>query len=151
MSYSVAADIESEFKSLSFSASGSGITTAEVTEYIAQEDAAIESILSRVYVVPITGTTALSIVKKISIDRTAFRVAKILNMKKSLPIPDQLVAQELNEGAAYLESEKLLRELQAGTASLIDAPRVGDTAQGLSSYNATNGITPTFERGVDQW
>lgn len=148
MPYCTPSDISSEFKNISFAA-GSDITEAEVTQFIVETDALINAHLAPRYETPITGAEALSIVKKISIDYVAFRVAKVLNLKKSVPLPGKDIVQELNEGVAYQESKAILESLKTGTMELPDA--VKKSLSGLSSYQSTNSIEPVFERGVDQW
>ena len=151
MSYVDVAGITSEFKNIDFTATGAVLSTDEVTQFILETSAVIDSRLSSRYVTPITGTISLLIVRKICIDFVAFRVAKILNLKKSLPLPEKLIVQELNEGSAYVESRNMLDSLQNGSVTLPDAVRVATTETGLSSYNTTNSITPTFKRSTYQW
>ena len=150
MSYATSADIESEFKNLDFDASGAKVTAAEVTEFITQESNIIDMRLSNRYETPITGTASLSILKKITIDCVAYRVAKILNLKKELPLPDESIKQDMNYASACRQSKKLLDDIFEGIVILQDA-ELKLSGTGVASYNVDNNILPVFERDTDQW
>lgn len=149
MAYATQADIASEFKNLTFDAT-SAITADEVTEFISQEEAIISATISNRYEIPITGTEAEKILKNISIAYVAFRVAKILNLKKDVPIPEKFVPQILNEGAKYKEAQKQLFDIRDGKIILTDAT-ARSNEQGIKSYNAENSILPIWERDTKQW
>ncbi len=149
MAYSLYTDVQSEFKTLPLSAS-STVTINEVTEFISQEDAKIDAKLSVRYTTPITGTEALKLVKKISIDFTAYRIAKILDLKTDVPLPDSRVIQVLTNGGAYKESKNFLDDLASGKVPLPDAT-LNSPGPVVSSYNATNSIEPIFKRDTKQW
>ena len=149
MAYSIYTDVQSEFKGLTLSAT-SKVTITEVTEYISQEDAKIDAKLSIRYSTPITGTEALKLVKKISIDFTAYRISKILNLKTDVPLPDGRIIQVLNNSGSYKESMKFLDELASGKVPLPDAT-LNSPGPVVSSYNATNSIEPIFKRDTKQW
>lgn len=149
MSYATATDVQSEFKNLKLDGVSS-VTTDEVTEFIEQEEAVINATISNRYEVPITGTEALSVLKNITIHYTAYRVAKILNLRKDMPIPEKFVAQALNEGNAFKQAQKLLFEIRDGKIILKDAAALS-TTQGIESYNAKNSINPIWERDTKQW
>jgi len=149
MAYATATDIEAEFKNITFDTS-SAITETEVTEYINQEEAYINAIVSNRYEIPITGNEARKILKNISIACVAYRVAKVLNLKKDVPIPEKFVPQAINEGAAYREAKKKLEMIQKGKVILDDATALS-SQQGVKSYNASNNILPIWERDTRQW
>jgi phage gp36-like protein len=149
MTYATTTDIQSEFKSLPLSAS-SAVTTTEVEKFLEETDAIIDTFLAARYTLPITGTKSLLVLKKIEIDFVAYRVAKILNLKKEVPLPDENIIQELNEGAAYRESKKLLDGLFTGKMLLPDeSPKT--SGSGMSDYNSANSVEPIFERDTKQW
>ena len=119
-------------------------------EYRSREEAEIDAKLSVRYTTPITGTEAVKLVKKISIDFVAYRVAKILNLKRDIPVPDSRVVQELNYSGAYKKSLILLDKLASGKIPLPDAT-LNSPGPVVASYNADNDITPIFERDTKQW
>jgi phage gp36-like protein len=149
MAYATAADISAEFKNITFDAN-SAVTDTEVTAFIAQEEAGINAVISNRYETPITGANSLLVMANISIAYVAFRVAKILNLKKDVPIPEKFIPQILNEGAKYKEAKQQLMDIQSGKIILSDAVDRSST-QGVKSYNAENSIAPLWERDTNQW
>ncbi len=149
MAYAVAADIISEFKALKLDGSTS-IKTAEVTEFITQEEAAINATIGNRYEVPVVDTESVEIMKKISIACVAYRVAKILNLKKDIPIAEKLVVQVLNEGSWFKVAKKQLEDIQSGKIVLSGAVALSSN-QGVNSYNAENAILPIWKRNTKQW
>ena len=149
MSYATTADIVSEFKNLRLD-TASSVKTAEVAEFIEQEEVIINAMISNRYEVPVSGTESVKILKRISIAYVAYRVAKILNLKKDIPIPEKLVPQTLNEGAARMKAEKRLFEIRDGKMVLSDA-MARSSGQGVKSYNSENSICPLWERDTKQW
>jgi len=88
--------------------------------------------------------------KSISIAYVAYRVAKILNLKKDLPIPKEMIAQTLNEGSAFKLAKQHLDKIQKGTIILNDAVALS-AGQGVKSYNSENSIDSLWERDTKQW
>lgn len=153
MAYVTAANVASEFKKIAFD-SNSAITDTEVTEFIEQEEAVINATVSNRYEVPVTGTEAVKILKNISVAYVAYRVAKILNLKKDIPLPEKFVSQTLlaniQEGDKYKEAKRLLYDIRDGKIILKDATALS-TTQGVKSYNAENAIGPQWKRDTRQW
>lgn len=149
MSYATVAEIASEFKSITFD-SNSALTDTEVGAILDQTDALINAHLSVRYITPITGAESLLILKKIEIDFASYRVAKILNLKKEIPLPDTTVIQDLNNGAAFKTSSKMLERIYNGDIPLPDAVP-NSSATGFSDYNSANSVEPIFKRDVKQW
>lgn len=142
MAYSVAADIESEFKKLSFTTGP--VSTAEVTEFIVQADAIIDSKIGRRYVTPVTAdASALSILKFISIGCVVQRVRDILEVKNISRQVDQEVKRE-DIGA---RAKKLLDQIANKLLDLPGATLVS-TGDGVNSFNADNG-TEYFHKKND--
>ncbi|MGY5854064.1 MAG: phage protein Gp36 family protein [Candidatus Thorarchaeota archaeon] len=149
MAYATTANIASEFKNITFDAT-SAVTDTEVSSFIEQEEAVIDATISNRYEVPITGTSALKILKSVSIAFVAYRVAKILNLKKDVPIPEKFNPQVLNEGSAFMKAKKTLSKIQSGGIVLNDAV-ARSLGQGIKSYNSENDIGPLWERDTKQW
>jgi|GEM_PF-5295844 len=150
MSYATVNDIESEFKNITFGSTPNTLTSDEVTEFISQEEAIIDAAISNRYTVPLTGTEALKIAKSISIAFVAYRVAKVLNLKKDVRIPENFTPQTLNSGTSLKRAKTLLSDIQSGKVVLNDAV-ARSAGQGVQSYNATNNICPVWERDTAQW
>ena len=139
MAYAVFGDIASEFKNITFSSSFA-VTDAEVTAFIDEEEAIINTTISNRYVTPIEAETdAEKILKKITIAYVAYRVAKIINLKKDVPIPEKFIPQMLNEGAAFRIAKLQLADIQSGKIVLNDA-ELRSNEQGIKSFNAINNI-----------
>ena len=101
MAYSTNSDIQSEFKNLAYSSSG--ITSAEVDEFIAQEDAYIDGRIGNKYDTPVTASNSVKILKTISIQLVAARVKTILAVKTGIPVTDQ----DSSSNLAVMAKEKL--------------------------------------------
>ena len=150
MAYATNSDIKSEFKNISFDLADDAVTDTEVDEFIEQEEAIINATVSNRYEIPLTGTEALKVMKSISIAYVAYRVAKIINLKKDIPIPKEMIPQVLNEGSAFRKAKKHLENIQSGKIVLKDAVALS-SEQGVKSYNAINSIGPLWERDTAQW
>jgi hypothetical protein len=143
MAYSTNSDIQSEFKNLSYSSGG--ITSAEVDEFISQEDAFIDGIAGQKYATPITGTEALKIIKTISIHLVANRVKTILAVKTGISQTEQDSVSNL----ATMAKEKL-KMIAEGTLILSDAT-LGKASDGVDSFSVSDDIEHIFKRDIDQW
>ncbi len=152
MTYATEANIISELKNITFDVTDP-VTSADVATFLDQTDAIIDMHLNKRYTTPVTASEALLIVKKIAIDLVAYRVAKILNLTKSVPIPDQNIIQQVTEGSAYRESMKLLVAMRDGKMDLPGETEVSP-AGGIESFHTetgNSGIVPCFNKGKEQW
>lgn len=147
MAYCTTSDIQSEFKTLELGSS-TKVTTSEVSEWITQADNKIDSRLSQIITTPVAVATSpnfFSICKRLSIYIVAERVKRVLNIKTG----DDKTSKEKEvnlEVQAIEELDKIISE-----RNLLDAVRVTSNSYGISDYNATNDITPTFDATEDQW
>ncbi len=145
MSYCAAADVQAEFRELKID-SGSTLSTAQLTAFIAQSDAEIDSALAVKYQVPITGTQALLIVQMLSVWLTKDRIKGKLELKGGA---DAKTNQEL--GIDY--RKKAMEELKAyaaGTKKLVGAT-YATTADGVRSFTNDNSTPNIFDVGTKQW
>jgi phage gp36-like protein len=146
MAYCTQGHIESEFKDITFGAA-TPITDSDVARFIAEADAEIEGVLSQKYVVPVTGTTALIILRQISIMLVKARIQEILQVK---------TGQSDSEQEATTNPAKKARDtldlIQKGKMGLVDAT-IATTGDGVRSYTSENSTTfePTFKRDQEQW
>lgn len=144
MAYCTSSDVTKEFKNITFSATSS-VTSDDVTEFISQADAFINSQLANKFSVPITGTEALKIVKRLSIWLVTGRIKSILKVKTGQDIGDQGTDSDLIKMA-----KDELKDISKGKASLIDAP-LFSTSDGVKSFAVDEGLEFTFKKDVDQW
>jgi len=156
MPYAAKEDIANELRSIDvFTASGKEITIAKVDQFLIESDAEINSKLQNRYVMPLVDATteALELLKKIEIDLVAYRIAKILNLKKDMPIGGdgtKTIVQTLNEGSAFKLSQKLLNDLNSGVIILDGATQLS-TAQGNRSVVVDCDVTSVIEKDTTQW
>lgn len=155
MSYATKEDIASEFKRLSFTGIDPVITETEVDEFIIQSCAMIDSMLCSRYTTPVTATTALIVLKKITIDFVSFRIEKILKIKNVKQSSSKNFEQSSPRYICYKESMKLLEMFSTGKAKLADAELdLGDNSQiSAGAITTVNGVPrePIFQRYKDQW
>lgn len=143
MAYSTSSDIASEFKNITFD-SNTSLTDTEVTEFIVQTDAIIDGYLNNKYSVPITGSTALSIVKRISIGLTVRRIIPILRVRTGVENLEQDTQSVMDD------AQKLLDDIIAGKIELTDASKAS-SSHGFKSYSYDNSLEYKFKREEDQW
>jgi hypothetical protein len=137
MAYSTVADIISEFKNQTFDLT-SQVTSTEVTEYIVQTDAWINAELGQIYVTPITDSTDLSIVKRISIWMTKHRVQEILALRsgEALDSEDQSnLEKKANDMLMRIVDKKLLH----------NSTRLSSNNSGIEDFNSANNINAEFD------
>lgn len=145
MAYCTYANVASEFKNTTFSAT-SPVTDTEVTDIITQTDAEIDARLSTVYQTPITGASSIILLKTISIYISAARVSKIIEIKTGESDKDQ--PRRVEE---RLAAEKMLQDIIKGVLPLVDATKKVSTG-GVRSYTSDNTcIKPVFDVTKDQW
>ena len=143
MAYSTNSNIQSEFKNLTYTSGG--ITSAEVDAFIEEEDAFIDGIIGRKYVVPATGTYALRILKTISIQLVVSRIKRILAVKTGRPELDQDSSSNL-----FAMAKTKLDDIAAGRLILSDAT-LGNATDGVDSFAVSDDLEHIFKRDVDQW
>lgn len=152
MTYALAADIVEEMKGISFT-STSSVTDAAVLDFLDQADAEINMYIGKRYATPPTAAEALLLLKKIAIDIVVYRVTKILDLTKSIPIPDKAIPQNITEGTAYRNSIDMLKAIRDDKMDLPGETEI-NTSGGLASFHTepgNTGIEPCFEKGVVQW
>lgn len=145
MAYSTVAQVASEFKNITFSATTS-ITESEVERFIDESDALIDAKLSQVYVTPVTGTVSLLVVQQISIWFSAQRVRDIQMLKTGQNNTNQLDGGKRLDDMAMERLDQILDdELPLPDATLLQA------SGAVKSYNASNNISGIFKRDSQQW
>jgi len=144
MAYSALADVQNEFKKMTFDSTTS-ITDTQVNDWIAQADAEIDSIVGLRYIVPITGVNSLLILKRISVEIVAERIKDVLEVKT-----DEKVSQNIRNINKVLTARDKLKLISTGDMLLSDALIAGSNA-GVTSFTSSNGVEHKFRAGEDQW
>ena len=140
--YATAAQVETEFKGVTFSSSTQP-TSTELSTMITEASAEIDARLAVKYTTPITGTNALVVVRSICVQLLKGRVNEIRGIKTGG-----------DDDKDYTDPSKLARDmldkLASGKMKLTDAT-LAATADGVKSYTYTNSIEPNFDVEESQW
>jgi hypothetical protein len=144
MAYCVVADVQTEFKAVTFSNS-TAITTAQVGAFITQADAFINSRIGLIYQTPIVSGDGLEVLKEISIKLVSHRIKKILEVKTGGTQADQ--GEVANDRKEALE---MLKQIVDKEIVLDGAQQLGSDL-GIQSYANENNEEYTFKKGVNQW
>lgn len=144
--YASVNDVKSEFKNLTIS-TDTPITTSEVNSFIDQEEAYVNSRLSGLYEIPITGTESLKIMKMITVWCVADRIREIMQVKN---ISEPKVQQGTRAGGSCKRAREILKELRSRDTVLEDAV-FKSTDGGFDSFTVQQGLENKFKKNVDQW
>ena len=145
MPYVTVADIASEFKNQTF-ASDTSVTSAEVAEFITQEQNEVDAIVAMAYSAPVVSATspnAYSLLRKYTITLVKNRVAHILELDAGTDVDTNLAE----------EQDKVLERLEKIVEGrrLHDATRISANNEGIIDYNSQNSVSATFQTGTQQW
>ena len=147
MAYVVSADIEAEFKGGATFGASTAVTTTNITEFISQEEAVLNGKLAKRYAVPITGTEALKIAKRITTGLVKARILDILAVKTGDPKLDQ----SMGGGALRRAMNDLTDMIVEGKIKLTDGTPA-ESDEGVDDYISTDDdIEMKFDRETDQW
>lgn len=148
MAYCTVADVQAEFKNVSFG-TGTNVTSAAVTKFITEADALINSYVGARWVTPITGDAdALALMSLYSRTLVSTRVRGILaNLQQTNTDANQQVK---SDGFSAKDVMLGLEAIKQGQIQLSGATLLLDNA-GFTSNNYQNGIQPSFNKGVKQW
>lgn len=146
MAYAGTTDVQSEFKKINFADTDAVVSTSEVTEFIAQEEAALNAEVGTVYVVPITDSGGISLMKRMSVFMVKARVLDLLYVKTGNEKTDQG-----SGGEAYREIVRdMLDRIRKKELILSGAILAGSTG-GVSSYSSAHCIDQVFKKDEQQW
>lgn len=147
MAYCTVAEVESDFKNLDFK-TNTLVTSADVTQFITEADALINSYVGMKYEVPVAGGSgALGLLKLFSRTLVADRVKKILEVKQ---VQNTAANQDVRGAYSTRDVIKALEQIKKGELSLEGAsPLV--SGGGFYSNNYANGVDPVFKKDERQW
>ena len=151
MTYATEADITAELKNITFGSTKS-VTNDALSGFLAQADAQINMFIGKRYATPATAADSLQVLKKIAVDIVVYRVTKILDLSKSIPVPDNTIPQNITEGTAYKQSIDILKAIRDDKMDLPGETEL-NVNSGLASFNTETGVDndPVFQKGVTQW
>ncbi len=146
MAYAAVTDIEAEFRSL-IASTGESVTTNKITEWIAQEEAALNGQVGTIYTIPVTGTQGIAIMKLMTTLMVKARITDMLPVKTGTRPPDQ----GKSEGELLRERvDKMLEKIMKRDMLLPGAP-LAQTSGGVSSYTQANDIQREVFKDEDNW
>lgn len=146
--YATEAQIESNLKGFDASA-GDTVTSAVLTDLIAEEGQTIDMHIQARYDIPITDADALIFLRKICIDLVVYRVSKILMPREQKELPNGTVIQDISHISAYKIAMQMLKDLMNGKTTLPSTTEEAKTF--FSSYQDTNDTEKKFELDKVQW
>ncbi len=147
MAYCTIADIEADFKGITFAASGTTISIDEAQAIIDQTSAYIDGRVGLKYVTPVTGTGALLILKAICVYICGERVKNILEVKTGA-IQVESDKKQMNNIARTPKDDL---ELIVKGLLLLDGATLRGSDQGVSSFNSDNCVQHTIDVRRQQW
>ena len=142
MAYCTEAQIEGEFKDIDFD-STSKVSSDDITRFIAETDALIDSKVGLRYVVPITGATSLLLMRMICIFIIKERVNSIIEVKASEPGKNQ-ETEKVNAGM------KMLEDIVEGKMLLSDSTLIA-SHDGVKGYTYSNDVETVFDVETEMW
>ncbi len=148
MPYCTVAQVESEFKSIDFSATDSLMPEATVTQFIVEADALINSFVGQRYEVPVTSGDGLELLKLYSRTLVAERIKGIWETKNA--VNSRADQNTRSSTLSKTDILNLLKSIAKGELALDGATK--NVSGGVfSSYTYDNGISPVFKKEEKQW
>ncbi len=148
MAYATDAEIQADFKDLTFSTT-TNVKTADVVQFIVEADALIDAYVGTVYTVPVTTAGAgLSLLKLLSRSLVAARIKRIMEVKQEKNAdPSQNVVGVLLSPTAVM---KILTDIQKQVIALAGAAALV-SGGGFFSENVNCDVEPVIEKDTKQW
>jgi phage gp36-like protein len=148
MSYCAYTDVQSDFKSLTFT-STSLVTDSAVTQFCLEASALIDSYVGQRWTTPITAdATSLALMKLFARTLVADRIRGILANKQQTNTDGN--AQVKSDGYSVKDVMKALNDIKNGDMTLSGASLILDNA-GFISRNHSVNETPKFQKDRKQW
>lgn len=147
MSYCSSAEIEADFKDITFTTT-TLVKAADVTQFIVEADALINSYIGMKYVVPVSGgMEALALLKLYSRTIVSERIKGLMEVKQAKNTDGN---QNVRTGLSVRDVLKLLADIRDSKTELIDAVKL--TPSGLFySNNYANSEEPIMLKNTKQW
>ena len=147
MAYCTSLNVQADFKNMTFTAS-TLVTSDDVTQFIVEADALINSFIGMKYETPVTaGTSALELLKLFSRTIVADRIKKIIEVKQST---SSSANQDVRGAYSTRDVMKMLMQIKDGDLKLSGATPLVSNG-GFYSKNYLEDILPVFEKDEKQW
>lgn len=152
MAYASPSEVASDFKDITFLAAAatptSLVTSEDVTQFIVEADALINSYLGMRYETPVTANSeALALLKLYSRSIVAERIRGILEVKQAT---NTQANQDVRRGLSMKDILTLLKDLKDGKTLLPGADLLTPTGP-FYSKNYANNVKPVFKKSERQW
>lgn len=147
MAYATKTEIEADFKDMEFVA-GKNVTDTDVTQFIVESDALINSYVGTVYQVPVSSGEGLQLLKLLTRSLVAARIKKLLEVK-------QEKATDANQNVLSVllsvdKVMKILNDIKKKDAALIGATLLVGTGSFYNNNNS-NSVSPVIKKDERQW
>lgn len=148
MAYCNYEDIEADFKDMAFEVSDGNIIQDDVTQFIVEADALINSYVGQTYTVPVASGDGLSLLKLLSRSLVAARIKKIMEVKqeKSTDANQNVLSVLLTPTAVM----KILENIRDKKVALIGAT-ANVSSGGFYSKNVADDVSPVIKKDCKQW
>jgi hypothetical protein len=147
MAYATASTVQAEFADIAFSTT-SKVTTADVTLFLAQADALIDSYVGARYTTPVTAdASALALLQLFASTIVADKIKGILKVK-NVQNPNPNI--EVRNGMTTAQVLKQLEAIRDGVTNLSGANELA-AGNGFYSSQAAAGLTTRFKKDEVAW
>jgi hypothetical protein len=147
MAYTTSTEIESDFKDVTFTTT-SNVKTADVTQFIAESDALINSYVGKKYTTPVTSGEGLTLLKLLSRSLVTARIKRLMEVKqeKNSDANQNILGVLLSPTAVM----KILSDIKDGTINL-DGAALLVSDSGFYSENYQNDVEFVAKKSERQW
>lgn len=145
--YATTAEVKAEFKALDTSSSGAVITDAKIDSWRADAYALINGSIGNKYETPVSSSAScFGILRMIEIWLVKARIQSII------PVKTGTDAAKQGESPDDLEkkAKSLLQSISDGKFKM-DGATLASSADGVSSFNVSEGTEHTVKKDEDQW
>ena len=148
MSYTTYTEVQGDFKNTTFQTTGN-VTQTDVTQFIVEADALINSYVSAKYPTPVSAAgDGLNLLKLLSRTIVTLRIKSILEVKQATAVAaNQNAVSTLMSMAQIM---KMLESIKAGQLKLVGVtPTV--SGGGFYSSNYVNNVQPKITKDGKDW
>jgi hypothetical protein len=148
MAYTTYSEIQADFKDMTFAASGQNVIQSDVTQFIVEADALINSFVGARYTVPVASGEGLQLLKLCSRSLVTARIKKILEVKqeKATDANQSVVGVLLSPSQVM----KILSDIRDDNLSL-EGGVLLVSGNGFYSNNSANCVESVIKKDDKQW
>lgn len=148
MAYTTYTEVQGDFKNMTFNASTGNVIQSEVTQFIVEADALINSYVSAKYPTPVTEAgDGLNLLKMLSRTIVTLRIKAVLEVKSANAAIGQNAVSTL---MSMPQITKMLESIKAGQLKLIGVTTTV-SGGGFYSSNYADSIEPVIKKNDRIW